>query len=52
MELPENALTFEKTFFNRIFKLGDVKLSNLKDVLYTSMNSAKEELKAAKDRLQ
>ncbi len=44
-ELPPNALTYEKTFFNGIFKSGDhVQLSDLKDKLYTSMNSAKTEL--------
>ncbi len=50
-ELPSTALTFEKTFFNGIFKSGDhVKLSDLKDVLYISMNAAKAELKAEIDR--
>ncbi len=50
-ELPSTALTFEKTFFNGIFKSGDkVQLKNLKDVLYTSMNTAKGELKAEIDR--
>ena len=46
-ELPENALTFEKTLFNGIFKTGDhVMLDDLKDVLYTTMNAAKSELEA------
>ncbi|MEO8569114.1 MAG: DUF2207 domain-containing protein [Ginsengibacter sp.] len=50
-ELPATALTFEKTFFNGIFKTGaNVQLSDLKDVLYTSMNAAKEELKAEVNR--
>ncbi len=43
--LPENALNFEKTLFNGIFKTGDVvKLNDLKEVLYTTMNTAKSEL--------
>jgi uncharacterized membrane protein len=44
-ELPDNTLTFEKTFFNGIFESGDhVKLKDLKDVLYITMNKAKSEL--------
>lgn len=44
-DLPGNALKFEKTLFNGIFKTGDeVKLSELKDVLYKTMNIAKSEL--------
>ncbi|MEO8415538.1 MAG: DUF2207 domain-containing protein [Ginsengibacter sp.] len=44
-DLPGNALTFEKTLFNGIFASGDkVKLSDLKDVLYITMNKAKAEL--------
>jgi uncharacterized membrane protein len=43
--LPENAYQFEKTLFNGIFETGDtVKLSDLKNVLYKSMNQAKSEL--------
>ena len=39
------SLTFEKTLFNGIFASGDtVKLSDLKDVLYITMNKAKAEL--------
>jgi uncharacterized membrane protein len=44
-ELPANAPAFEKTFFNGIFETGDtVKLSDLKNVLYISMNKAKQQL--------
>ncbi len=44
-DLPAEALTFEKTLFNGIFTSGDtVKLSDLKDVLYITMNKAKKEL--------
>ena len=44
-DLPADALTFEKTLFNGIFASGDkVKLSDLKNVLYISMNKAKKEL--------
>jgi uncharacterized membrane protein len=50
-DLPADALNFERTFFNGIFKSGDqVQLSDLKNKLYTSMNSAKEELKQEIDR--
>src|SRR5205085_11010535 len=43
--LPDSAMMFEKTLFNGIFKTGDnVKLSDLKDVLYTTMSQAKKEL--------
>lgn len=50
-ELNEDAPTFEKTFFNGIFISGDhVKLSDLKDVLYISMNKAKDQLKKEIDR--
>ncbi len=44
-DLNADTPEFEKTFFNGIFKSGDtIKLSDLKDVLYISMNKAKEEL--------
>lgn len=44
-DLPAEALTFEKTLFDGIFASGDtVKLSDLKDVLYITMNKAKKEL--------
>lgn len=44
-ELPQSALTFEKTLFSGIFKTGEtVKLSDLKDVLYLTMSQAKTEL--------
>lgn len=50
-DISSTALTFEKTFFNGIFKSGNkVQLKDLKDVLYTSMNTAKGELKAEIDR--
>lgn len=43
--LPESAPAFEKTLFNGIFETGDtVKLSDLKDVLYITMNAAKAQL--------
>ena len=46
-DLPDTALNFEKTLFNGIFKSGDqVKLSDLKDVLYTTMSTAKSELES------
>ena len=44
-ELPGTALQFEKTLFGGIFKSGDkVKLSDLKNVLYSTMNTAKSQL--------
>ncbi|MEP6951166.1 MAG: DUF2207 domain-containing protein [Ginsengibacter sp.] len=50
-DLPSTALTFEKTFFNGIFSSGNiVKLKDLKDVLYISMNAAKKELNEEVDR--
>ena len=50
-ELPQNALTFEKTLFNGIFKSGDeVELSSLKDVLYKTMATAKTELEKEVNR--
>jgi uncharacterized membrane protein len=50
-DLPESSPSFEKTFFNGIFKTGDhVKLSDLKNVLYISMNEAKDQLKSEIDR--
>ncbi len=50
-DLPSSALTFEKTFFNGIFKSGDhVQLNDLKDKLYTSMNTARTELQREIDR--
>jgi uncharacterized membrane protein YgcG len=45
--LPATALQFEKTLFNGIFETGDnVKLSDLKNVLYTTMNKAKSQLES------
>lgn len=44
-ELPASAPQFEKTLFDGIFETGDkVKLSALKNVLYTTMNKAKSQL--------
>ncbi|MEO8108569.1 MAG: DUF2207 domain-containing protein [Ginsengibacter sp.] len=46
-DLPPTVPAFEKTFFNGIFKSGDeVQLSDLKNKLYTSMNTAKAELQS------
>jgi uncharacterized membrane protein len=46
-ELPESAMSFEKTLFNGIFKTGEeVKLTDLKNVLYTTMNNAKAKLES------
>ena len=46
-ELNLEALQFEKTLFNGIFKTGNkVKLSDLKDVLYSTMNEAKTQLES------
>lgn len=46
-DLPEDAMSFEKTLFNGIFATGNnVLLSSLKNVLYTSMNNAKKELES------
>jgi uncharacterized membrane protein len=44
-ELPVTALQFEKTLFAGIFKPGDkVKLSDLRNVLYSTMETAKSQL--------
>jgi uncharacterized membrane protein len=44
-ELPPNAMQFEKTLFDGIFKSGNsVELDSLKDKLYTTMAQAKKEL--------
>jgi uncharacterized membrane protein len=49
--LPSTTPSYERTFFNGIFRLSDnVKLKDLKDVLYTYMNTAKQELKAEINR--
>ncbi|MEO8823147.1 MAG: DUF2207 domain-containing protein [Ginsengibacter sp.] len=46
-DLPAISQQFEKTLFDGIFKTGDhVKLSDLKNVLYTTMNKAKSELES------
>jgi uncharacterized membrane protein YgcG len=50
-DLPGNAMSFEKTLFDGIFASGDnVMLSSLKNVLYTSMNTAKSQLEAEVDK--
>lgn len=50
-ELPHTAMSFEKTMFNGIFAKGDkVTLSSLKNVLYSSMNSAKSQLEKEVDK--
>ena len=44
-DLPASSLAFERTLFNGIFESGDtVKLSDLKDVLYVTMDAAKTQL--------
>jgi hypothetical protein len=44
-------MTFEKTLFNGIFQTGDqVMLKDLKDVLYTTMATAKQQLEEEVDR--
>lgn len=49
--LPEDTLDFEKTLFEGIFKKGDeVKLSSLKNVLYTTMSQSKKELESKIDK--
>nr|MBA2561827.1 DUF2207 domain-containing protein [Chitinophagaceae bacterium] len=46
-DLPETSMSFEKTLFNGIFASGkSVMLSDLKNVLYTTMNTARSQLKA------
>ena len=46
-ELPASVPQYERTLFNGIFETGDkVKLSDLKNVLYTTMNKAKSQLQA------
>lgn len=50
-DLPETAPSFEKTLFNGIFASGTtVALSSLKNVLYTTMQTAKKELEAEVDK--
>ncbi|HQW83509.1 MAG TPA: DUF2207 domain-containing protein [Ferruginibacter sp.] len=50
-DLPQTAMTFEKTLFNGIFKNGNtVALSSLKDVLYKTMETAKKELETEVDK--
>lgn len=46
-DLPENVPQFEKTLFDGIFETGEkVNLSDLKNVLYTTMNKAKSQLES------
>ncbi|MBD0367233.1 MAG: DUF2207 domain-containing protein, partial [Flavisolibacter sp.] len=50
-ELPPEAMSFEKTMFNGIFKSGsEVMLSDLKNVLYKTMAAAKSQLEAEVDK--
>jgi uncharacterized membrane protein len=50
-DLPETSMSFEKTLFNGIFASGkSVMLSDLKNVLYTTMNTARSQLKAEVDK--
>jgi uncharacterized membrane protein len=50
-DLPANVPQFEKTLFDGIFETGDkVKLSDLKNVLYTTMNKAKSQLESEINR--
>jgi uncharacterized membrane protein YgcG len=50
-ELPPDAMAFERTMFNGIFKSGnEVMLNDLKNVLYKTMAAAKNELEAEVDR--
>ena len=50
-DLPATSPQFEKTLFEGIFKTGDkVKLSDLKNVLYTTMNKAKSQLESEINR--
>lgn len=50
-DLPETSYQFEKTLFDGIFKTGDkVTLSDLKNVLYSTMDQAKSELQAEIDK--
>ncbi len=46
-DLPDSAMSFEKTFFNGLFSTGNtVMLNDLKYKLYNTMNSAKSQLEA------
>jgi len=50
-DLPPTAMSFESTLFNGIFASGNtVALNSLKDVLYTTMNTAKKQLEAEVDK--
>lgn len=50
-DLPPTVLSFERILFNGIFASGDtVALDSLKNVLYTTMNTAKKELEAEVDK--
>lgn len=50
-DIPETAMSFEKTLFNGIFESGNtVALDSLKDKLYSTMNKAKGELEKEVDK--
>ena len=50
-EMPETAMSFEKTLFNGIFESGKtVALDRLKDKLYVTMNKSKIELEQEVDK--
>jgi len=50
-DLPDTAMSFEKTMFDGIFGFGNpVLLSALKNSFYTTMNSAKSQLEAEVDK--
>jgi len=50
-ELPAEAMTFEHTLFNGIFRTGhEVMLKDLKDVLYKDMAEAKKDIEREIDR--
>lgn len=49
--LPQGALTFERTLFDGLFKDGDtVKLSDLKNKFYVTMNQSKKALEKEIDK--
>ncbi|MBK7098610.1 MAG: DUF2207 domain-containing protein [Sphingobacteriales bacterium] len=47
-DIPSNVHSYERTFFNGLFSSGDeIKVSDLKDSFYATMNSAKSQLSSA-----
>lgn len=47
-DIPSNVHLYERTFFNGLFSSGDeIKVSDLKDSFYTTMNDAKMHLSSA-----